>query len=172
MRIKKMETKKTKESYLYSLMDIIYDTQTLIMDLKQEDYPEISVLVWRRLYCEMLYITGLAQTVLLIYDLTLDSKGIKKKLETKEMNKAMNFWFENNDTRSKLLNRLHNWKFKSALKYLEGSPEKDQKTVIELAENYGNIGWILGDAKIKDTIDAELQKIDGYEEPSLLGIRV
>jgi len=74
--------------------------------------------------------------------------------------------------REKLLGRLHNWKFESALEYLEGSSESDKVIVGKLAEKYGNVGWIPGDAAIKDMIDAELQKIDGYEEPSLLGRRI
>ena len=74
--------------------------------------------------------------------------------------------------RENLLGRLHNWKFESALEYLDGSPESDQKIVMELAKEYGNIGWIPGDAAIKDVIGAELQKIYGYEEPSLLGMQI
>ncbi len=163
---------KTKEITLYSLMNTIYDIQRSLVDLKQEDYPEISVKVWRRIYCEMLYTNGLMQTVLLIYDLTLDGEEIKNILKTKEMNKAMNFWFENNDNRYKLLNRLHNWKFRDALQYLKDSPENDQKIIKKLAELYGNIGWISGAVEIKKTIDAELQKIDGYEEPTFMGMGV
>ena len=74
--------------------------------------------------------------------------------------------------RKNLLRRLHNWKFRSALQYLEGSSDDDQKIVIELANAYGNIGWIYGDAEIKNTIDKQLQKIDVYEKPNLFGMAV
>lgn len=74
--------------------------------------------------------------------------------------------------REKLLNRLHNWKFNGALQCLEGSSVSDKNIIVKLAEDYGNIGWVMGKSDFKDEIETELQKIDGYEAPSLFGLRI
>ncbi len=74
--------------------------------------------------------------------------------------------------REKLLSRLHNWKFDSALYYLKGSLEPDKSIVRKLAEKYGNIGWVTSKYNFKNNIEAELQKIDGYETPSLFGMKI
>jgi len=81
-------------------------------------------------------------------------------------------WLFMFDIREKLLKRLHNWKFNSALEYLEVLPEPEKSIVRKLAEEYGNIGWVTGKYDFKDNIEAELQKIDGYETPSLFGMKV
>jgi len=71
-----------------------------------------------------------------------------------------------------LSGRLHNWKFESALNYLNNEPENIREIVKELAENYGNIGWITSNSKIKNVIEGKLSVIEDYEPPSLMGMRI
>lgn len=40
-----------------------------------------------------------------------------------------------------LKGRLFNWKFKSALQYLEGQPDEVRELVEALANTVGNSGW-------------------------------
>ena len=43
---------------------------------------------------------------------------------------------------AKLVSRLRNWKFDSALRYVGG--EEDAEVVYALAESFGNSGWFDG----------------------------
>lgn len=61
-----------------------------------------------------------------------------------------------------LASRLINYKFKSALQYLEGEKEETKDLVNFLAKLYGNVGWILGDMAI--LIDNALENIQATEE--------
>ena len=45
----------------------------------------------------------------------------------------------------KLKNRLENWKFKDAQKFLGGEPDPVADIVDALANNFGNSGWLEGD---------------------------
>lgn len=61
-----------------------------------------------------------------------------------------------------LASRLINYKFKSALQYLEGEKEETKDLVNFLAKLYGNVGWILGDMAI--LIDNALENIQATDE--------
>lgn len=43
-----------------------------------------------------------------------------------------------------LKNRLENYKFDSAKKYLDGEDRQTQELVKSLSEMYGNVGWMSG----------------------------
>lgn len=44
-----------------------------------------------------------------------------------------------------LENRLYNWKFNSAIRYLDDSvSEKDKEIIVALREMFGNSGWFDG----------------------------
>jgi hypothetical protein len=61
-----------------------------------------------------------------------------------------------------LKSRLINWKFESALKYLDGEEEGIKVLVGILARMYGNCGWFSGD--MAALIAAALESI-GIEDP-------
>jgi hypothetical protein len=63
----------------------------------------------------------------------------------------------------KLYGRLYNWKFDSALRYLKGEPKEVQKAVRELAEEYGNIGWVY-EGKISDIIAEKVNALGIFDE--------
>jgi uncharacterized protein (DUF1810 family) len=44
-----------------------------------------------------------------------------------------------------LFGRLLNWKFKSALNYLDGATDEEKSLVEALARMFGNCGWFDGD---------------------------
>ena len=46
--------------------------------------------------------------------------------------------------KDKLISRLENWKFESALKYVDAEDEDVQETVTALAVMFGNCGWMYG----------------------------
>ena len=47
-----------------------------------------------------------------------------------------------------LKERLFNWKFESALKYLDGETEEVFNIVKALADMFGNVGWFEGSLAI------------------------
>lgn len=63
----------------------------------------------------------------------------------------------------KLTGRIYNWMFESALLYIDGAKTDEGKAIIrQLAEEYGDIGWVLG-------CDADREVIKLFElEPHLV----
>jgi len=62
-----------------------------------------------------------------------------------------------------LYGRLYNWKFDSAKMYLKGESKEVKKAVIELADEYGNIGWVF-EGRISDEIADKVAKLGVIEE--------
>jgi len=48
-------------------------------------------------------------------------------------------------TKELLKGKLTNWKFRSALSYLDGQTEEVKDVVNALCRSYGNCGWFEGD---------------------------
>lgn len=69
----------TKDKKLRDLMNQIYNFQNSLIDIKKEDYPEIDIKIWRRLYCETLYMTGILHAVLFTYDISLNHEKLSER---------------------------------------------------------------------------------------------
>jgi len=52
------------------------------------------------------------------------------------------------ELKEKLNSRLANYKFASALKYIEGESEDIKNLITALNNNFGDIGWFDGDMAI------------------------
>lgn len=61
----------------------------------------------------------------------------------------------------RLISRIYNWKFQSALPYLEGQPEDVQELVEALANTVGNCGW--GEGYLEVIIGAAADRLIGEE---------
>ena len=67
------------------------------------------------------------------------------------------------EERERLYSRLYNYKFESAVQYLDGAQlrKRDRALVKYLAARLVNSGWIMGDFSL--LIDAALSSIKGYK---------
>lgn len=60
-----------------------------------------------------------------------------------------------------LNSRLINWKFESALKYLDGEDQDTKELVMALSRTLGNSGWLMGD--IATIVGAAMEAIEGID---------
>ena len=63
-----------------------------------------------------------------------------------------------NKDNEELINRLYNWKFKSAIKFLNGEDEYVKDVVNTLNNLFGNCGWILS-GEMADMVEYALVSI-------------
>lgn len=62
----------------------------------------------------------------------------------------------------RLINRLYNWKFESAERYLEGQPETVCDAVKALSAGFGDCGWFWGTHAdlVRVTVTLLIGKVD------------
>jgi hypothetical protein len=61
-----------------------------------------------------------------------------------------------------LISRLQNWKFSSALKYIDNEDENTQRLIHSLADTFGDCGWIL-DGNMSIIINNALENIGIFQ---------